>query len=125
MPRKVLLSIKPVYADQIFNGTKLYEFRRVVFKNPDIKTVVVYASTPVQMVIGEFDVDEIITMQKDKLWKLTKPHAGIDKAGYDAYFMDKELATALKVKKVKKYRKPLCLKKDFMINHPPQSFIYL
>jgi predicted transcriptional regulator len=32
---------------------KKYEFRKVVFKNPKVKTVVVYASSPVQKVIGE------------------------------------------------------------------------
>jgi predicted transcriptional regulator len=125
MPRKVLLSIKPEYAERIFNGTKRYEFRRVVFKEPDVQTVVVYVSTPVRKVVGEFDLEEIITLPKDKLWKLTKAEAGIDKAGYDDYFLDKEFATALKVKKVRRYRKPLCLKEDFQINYPPQSFIYL
>lgn len=125
MQRKVLLSIKPEYAERIFNGTKRYEFRRVVFKEPDIQTVVVYVSTPVKKVIGEFELEKIITLPKDKLWRLTKTEAGIDKAGYDDYFLNKEYATALKVKTIRRYRTPLCLKKDFQIKHPPQSFIYL
>ena len=57
---KVLLSIKPEYAEKIFEGTKKYEFRRSVFKNRNVKTVVVYASSPVQKVIGEFDIEHII-----------------------------------------------------------------
>lgn len=32
---KVLLSIKPEFAERIFNGSKKYEFRKVIFKNPD------------------------------------------------------------------------------------------
>jgi len=36
---KILLSIKPEYAEKIFAGTKKYEFRRSIFKNPDVKTV--------------------------------------------------------------------------------------
>jgi predicted transcriptional regulator len=38
---KVLLSIKPEFADKIFEGTKLFEFRRSIFKNEKIKKVVV------------------------------------------------------------------------------------
>ena len=30
---KVLLSIKPEFAEKIFNGTKKYEFRKSIFKN--------------------------------------------------------------------------------------------
>ena len=33
---KVLLSIKPEFAEKIFDGTKLYEFRRSIFKNKNI-----------------------------------------------------------------------------------------
>lgn len=49
---KVLMSIKPEFADKIFDGSKRYEFRRMIFKQPAVKKVVVYASAPVQMVIG-------------------------------------------------------------------------
>ena len=52
---KVLLSIKPEFADKIFNGTKKYEYRRSIFKKKEVKTVVVYASSPIQKIIGEFE----------------------------------------------------------------------
>jgi predicted transcriptional regulator len=41
---RVLLSIKPEFAFKILM-VKKYEFRKVVFKNPKVKTVVVYASS--------------------------------------------------------------------------------
>ena len=53
---KVMISIKPEFADKIFTGIKKYEFRKVLFKNNDIDTVIVYASSPVQKVIGEFKI---------------------------------------------------------------------
>lgn len=37
---KVLLSIKPQFAIKIFDGTKKFEFRKIIFKNSDIQTVV-------------------------------------------------------------------------------------
>ena len=55
----VLLSIKPEFAEKIFDGTKKFEFRKSIFKNTDVQTVIVYASSPVQQVIGEFTIDSI------------------------------------------------------------------
>lgn len=57
---KVLLSIKPEFAFKIFDGTKHFEFRKVIFKNPNVNIVVVYASSPVQQVIGEFEIETIL-----------------------------------------------------------------
>ncbi|OQW98197.1 MAG: hypothetical protein BWK74_05140 [Desulfobacteraceae bacterium A6] len=75
---KVLLSIKPEFAEMIFSGTKKYEFRRSVFKNPDVKTIVVYASSPVRKVIGEFEIGAIINDELAALWERTKKYAGIN-----------------------------------------------
>jgi predicted transcriptional regulator len=121
---KVLLSIKPKYADLIFDGTKKFEFRRTIFKNENIKTIVVYASSPVQKVIGEFEIEAILNTNLSLLWKQTKEHAGIDKQYFLDYFINKEKGYAIKIKKARKYRKPLCLREDFNLL-PPQSFLYL
>ncbi|HEY8402966.1 MAG TPA: hypothetical protein VIK71_00020 [Flavobacteriales bacterium] len=121
---KVLLSIKPEFAERIFDGSKKFEFRKAIFKKPDIKTVVVYASSPMQKVIGEFEIDSIINDSLADLWKKTKRFAGIDEDYFYQYFADNENGYAIKIKKVKKYSKPLCLKADFNLS-PPQSFLYL
>lgn len=121
---KVLLSIKPEFAQLIFNGTKKFEFRRSIFKNTSIKTVVVYASSPMQKVIGEFEIDNIINDELDNLWARTKQYAGIDKEYFYQYFAEKENGFAIKIRKTKKYKKPLCLREDFNLT-PPQSFLYL
>lgn len=121
---KVLLSIKPEFADKIFNGTKKYEFRRSVFKNPDIKTIVVYASSPVQRVIGEFEIDSILNYDLETLWKLTSKHAGIHKDFFFEYFNNKENGFAIKIKKTLKYTQSLSLKDNFNAT-PPQSFMYI
>lgn len=121
---KVLLSIKPEYAFKIFDGTKKFEFRKVIFKNPNIKTVIVYASSPVQKVIGEFEIDDIFSFDPDSLWKKTKKYSGISEDFFYQYFADREIAHAIKIKKTKKYKKPLCIKEDFNVI-PPQSYVYL
>ena len=121
---RVLLSIKPEFAEKIFNGTKKYEFRRSVFKNKDVKTIVVYASSPVQRVIGEFEIDSIINEDLPLLWNKTKDHSGITENFFFEYFNNKEKGYAIKIKRAKKYDKSLSLKDDFNAS-PPQSFMYL
>ena len=121
---KVLMSIKPEFAEMIFAGTKKYEFRRSIFKDPNIKTVVVYASSPVQKVIGEFEIETIINAGLEELWEQTNDHAGINEDFFFKYFSNKKNGFAIQIKEVKKYRKPLCLRRDFNAT-PPQSFMYL
>jgi predicted transcriptional regulator len=122
---KILLSIKPEFANKIFEGTKLFEFRKVTFKDKRVKKVVVYSSSPIQKVIGEFEIELILNAHPKCLWEETKEHAGISKERFDSYFIDREIGFAFKIKSTKIYEEPLCLKDDFKINTPPQSFMYL
>ena len=92
----VLLSIKPEYADKIFSGEKKYEFRKSIFKNTDIEKVVVYASSPVQKVIGEFTIADILNDDIEKIWNETAHYSGITKDFYLSYFSNKEKAYAIK-----------------------------
>ena len=121
---KILLSIKPQFAIKIFDGTKKFEFRKSIFKNSNINTVVVYASSPMQKVIGEFTIDEIMEEKPEALWEMTKKHSGITKDFFDEYFLNREKAFAIKVKDITRYLEPKDLI-DFDINFAPQSFVYL
>lgn len=120
---KVVLSIKPEFAFKIFEGTKKFEFRKVIFKNENVKTVIVYASFPVQQVIGEFEIEKIINHDIDTLWGLTQQYSGISEDYFYQYFSEKEIGYAIKIKKTKKYRYPKCLRADYNLL-PPQSFAY-
>lgn len=120
---KVVLSIKPEFAFKIFDGTKKFEFRKAIFKNSNVKSVIVYASSPVQKVIGEFEIGKIFNNDLETLWDLTKEHSGITEDFFYNYFSEREKGFAIQVKKKKKYREPKCLRTDFNL-HPPQSFAY-
>jgi predicted transcriptional regulator len=121
---KVLLSIKPEFAFKIFEGTKKFEFRKSIFKNKDVKTVVVYASSPVQKVIGEFEIDKIMNFDLETLWSLTQDFSGISKDFFDQYFAERKEGYAIKIKRTKKYSVPKNLKDEYNL-FPPQSFAYL
>jgi len=121
---QVLLSIKPEFALKIFDGSKRYEYRRVIFKNQEVNRVIVYASDPVKQIIGEFEIEDILHEDPESLWVKTKRHAGISKKRFFNYFTNKSKGYAIKVKATRVYDNPLPLS-SFMISSPPQSYMYL
>ena len=125
MPTRVLLSVKPRFAEAILAGKKIFEFRRALFRRQDVNTVVLYASSPTCKVVGEFTIDEVLMLGLEALWESTRNGGAIDRQYFDQYFEGRSSGYALKVKRVHRYRAPLCLRKDLGISHPPQSFCYL
>lgn len=121
---KVLLSIKPEFVEKIFAGTKRYEFRKSLFKRSDVKHVVIYASAPIKRVVGEFEIEDIISDDVDTIWELTRKHSGITKALYNSYFQNRKIANAIRIGHLTKYEKARQLS-DFNIHQAPQSFCYI
>jgi len=119
------LSIKPEFAEKIFSGRKRYEFRRVIFRSASVSKVVVYVSSPVQKVVGEFEVDGVLALERRQLWQRTKDFAGIAKSYFDEYFADKQTAYAIKIKGPRRYPTPMRLERFWPTIRPPQSFRYL
>ncbi len=120
----VLLSIKPEFANKIFDGSKKYEYRKAIFKRSDIRRVVVYASSPVKKVIGEFTIDNILEDKVEAIWNETSLMAGISKKYFMSYFENKDKAYAIKIGNVTRYRTCRNLS-DYNIVYAPQSFAYI
>jgi predicted transcriptional regulator len=125
MPTSVLLSVKPQFASAIFAGSKLFEFRRALFKDCNVSRIVVYASSPVQRVIGEFVIAEILSMSPAQLWAETHHGAGITRQHFTFYFRGRSVAHAIRVAEVRLYSRPRELQKHYGVHRPPQSFCYL
>ena len=119
-----MLSIRPEFATKIFNGLKKYEYRRIIFKDRNVKTVIVYASMPTKLIIGEFEIEDILHEELPNLWAKTKNHAGISQEVFSEYFSDKSKGYAIKVKSPILYDEPLPLNRLRVLT-PPQSFSYL
>jgi predicted transcriptional regulator len=119
------LSVKPHFGEAILAGTKRFEFRRSLYRCSNVEIIVLYASSPVQRVIGEFRVANILALAPDELWRATHRWSGIDRAYFDEYFDGRALGYALQVGQRRTYRTPKLLRRDFGIAHPPQSFCYL
>ncbi|PIT38710.1 ASCH domain-containing protein [Snodgrassella alvi] len=121
----ILMSIKPEYAEKILNGDKKFEFRKMLPKNKDVEKVIIYATLPVGMVIGEFEISDFISMSPSKLWQLTKKRAGISKSFFDDYFNNRETAHAIGVGEVRRYMRGKSIEEFLNKNQAPQSFYYV
>ena len=119
----ILLSIKPEYANKIFNGQKRYEYRKRI-PQKEVSKLIVYSSAPEQAIIGEVEVTKILKMKPSPLWNETKENAGICRSKYRKYFNGCTTAYAFALGSFKKYSMPKSLA-DFNIHSAPQSFIYL
>ena len=121
---KALLSIKPEFAEQIFAGTKCYEFRMAVFKQDGIESVLVYASSPVQRVIGEYQIEAIIADDPDSVWRHTRQFAGIPRAYFMSYFNGRHNAYAIKVMSPRLFARKRKFS-DYHVEIALQSFVYV
>ncbi|TRX46335.1 ASCH domain-containing protein [Fulvivirga sp. M361] len=122
---KVLLSIKPEYANKIFSGEKKFEFRKRAFGKMEVRTVVVYSTMPVGRIIGEFSIKEIHQDSPESIWSKTKRFSGIDKGFFNEYYDGRDLAIAIEVDKPVLYDNPINPKKEYENFTAPQSFMYL
>jgi predicted transcriptional regulator len=117
--RDVLMSIRPQYADAILSGSKRYELRR---RRPSFgvgSRVIVYSSSPDQQFLGTFEAGAIHEANPEKLWKLVRAQAGIDRLAFASYFADCDVAYAIEV------RSPQRLEPTRLRFRPPQSYLFL
>lgn len=121
---RVLLSIKPEFAEKILNGTKRYEFRKQNFSK-NVETVVIYATKPVGKIVGEFKLKAVLEGAPEQIWQQTEKFSGIHKSFFDVYYRNCKKAYALQTEDVVRYAEPL-EPKDFMADFvAPQSYRYI
>ena len=123
MKRKILISINPEHVENIINGSKKFEYRKIAAKQ-DISSIVIYETTPVKRIVAEAEIIDVLILSPDELWKQTKQASGISNEFFDEYFKGKKIAYAYKLGKVKVYETPKTLL-DYGVKNAPQSFIYL
>jgi predicted transcriptional regulator len=125
MKKSVLFSIHPEFAEAILSGEKQVEFRRVIFKRSEIKEVVIYATHPIQRVVGRFEIDEVLAAKPDVLWEKTKNVGGVSKEKFKNYFFGKDIGFGIKIKNPVRFEKSQPLSKYVASNTAPQSFCYV
>lgn len=119
-----LLPIKPKFANAIMDGTKRVEFRKVKFQR-HVRHVIVYASSPIRMVIGYFTVAGIDEGSPSELWRKYQKVGGIAETEFREYYRSAGFAVAINVGEVKTLAKPMRLRNLRRNLVAPQSFAYL
>lgn len=123
----ILISIKPIYVDLIFNGNKTVELRRVLPKNlPNNSEVIFYASSPIKSIVGKARIKNIDEQPIDKLWKTLGHKTGVTFEYFKEYFKGKDTGYGLTLHKIEEFPNPypLCSLRDTLNFSPPQSFMY-
>lgn len=121
---KALLSIKPEFAEKIFSGAKRFEYRKIPFRK-NVTNVVVYSSSPVQRIIGEFTVKRIIEGSPEEVWRRTQSYSGISKDFFTSYFSGKQTAYAIEINEFIRYKDEIDPFKENEGFVPPQSYRYM
>ena len=129
MSNILLLSIRPEYANKIFDRTKTVELRRVrprLLHEGD--RVVVYVSSPQQAVVGSFRVDNIVEKPVTELWEEVEKLAGISHEDFYDYYQGVKLGVGIFLKDIHRFSQPVelhRLRNKLPNLKPPQSFRYL
>lgn len=122
--RIALMSIHPEYAEALLDGTKTVELRRSRFAN-DISHILIYATSPVQKVLGWAKTGSIEEGSPTSIWEAHKNRTGIPRSVYRAYFQGSRRAIAIHVTSPQWLSTPLALSEIDDSLRAPQSWRYL
>lgn len=126
--RPVFMSLKPYYADLVFDGLKKVELRRRVVSKAMNTCVFVYVSSPTMELRGGFRIGQVWSGPPEEVWRSVYDRAAVDRSAFDAYFQGQSIAHALEIKDVWEYEVPIGLDalrslfENFVV---PQSWRYV
>ncbi len=122
----LLMSIKTKYANQIFNGTKTFEFRRKSIGDKNCnKKIYVYSSEKDKAIIGYMIVDKILEGNLDYILNETDYNNSLDIINY---FDGCDTCFALHISEFHKFLHPIDLHDIKLIHEKfvvPQFYRYV
>ena len=124
----LFLSIKPVFANKILDGTKTIELRRIRPHVVPGQSVLIYSSSPEMSLIGRAVIENILCDAPGKLWNQVKAYAGISRSEYDTYFEGTSNAVGLRLGRTQRLGSPIPLRElraRWPWFQPPQSYRFV
>lgn len=121
MKQNVIISIRHAFAERIYSGEKMYEFRK---RRPNILIGTrcwIYEPLPIGKITGYFIYNGCYRNVVDKVWEHCKDAAGICQDSFLQYYENDFYAHAWLVGQAR--RCPTITLKDAGINRAPQSYI--
>lgn len=124
----LLFSLKPRYADLVFDELKKVEFRRRIATNMKGRDVFIYVSSPARQLRGGFRVADVHSGDPEEIWEKVSELGRVDKRDFDTYFEGRSVAYALEICDVWEYENPIKLddlRSRFQNFVVPQSWRYV
>jgi predicted transcriptional regulator len=120
----VLLAIRPRFAESIFNGEKKVEFRKIRFRQR-ISHMVLYATKPIQKIVGYFYVRHVAENTPEYLWTRYGSVGGLSYKEFRDYYATSRRGVAIEIGSSWRFREPVPVSKLDNSLITPQSFAYL
>lgn len=120
----IMISTSPKQADIILDNPKKNVFFYKVTPANKVSRVLIYATAPVQAVVGEFDLDRIHIVALSTAWAQHGSSSSMTKKEFEAYFENHDKAHAMIAKETFRYSKPKSLE-QFNMKKGPSGFQYL
>jgi predicted transcriptional regulator len=124
----LLLSIRPVYAHRILEGTKTVELRRVRPHVEPGQEALIYSSSPDRELLGHAVVDRVTSAAPRAFWKEVRHSAGVTWQEYGQYFAGADLAVGIWLRDVARLGEAIGLvemRERWPWFRPPQSYCFL
>ena len=126
--KPMFFSLKPQYANLIFNGAKQVELRKRIAPGMEGRTVIAYASSPVRELLGSFRIARIWEGHPSHIWMHVATLCGVTESDFNAYYEGRSMAYGLEIEDVRKFDTPIGLEAlraslpNFVV---PQSWRYI
>ena len=124
----MVLSLKPRFADAILDGAKTVELRRSEPKIVVPTRALLYATSPVRVLVGTCIVTSVESERLATLWWKYGPRTGVNHREFLDYFEGVERGTALTLADPAALPQPIPLtrlRETSQGFRPPQSFAYV
>lgn len=124
----ILMSVRPVFANMLLEGSKTVELRRTRARIEAGSICLLYSSTPVRALVGAMRVARIDTLAPSTIWRKWGANSGLQRSEFNDYFAGSPTATALVIDKVEPFPHAVSLEElrgrwpNFF---PPQSYRFL
>ncbi len=127
MSKIILVSIKPEFAEKIFDGSKRIELRKVSPNARPGDLMIVYSTSPEMAVIGVCKIAKIIKSSPAEIWEKYSEVLGIDEHRFNAYYSESRTAVGIVIDRARRLKTKIPLKnikRVFPEFAPPQTFKY-
>jgi predicted transcriptional regulator/N-acetylglutamate synthase-like GNAT family acetyltransferase len=126
MSGKLLLSMRPMYAERVFAQTKRVEIRKKFSLKWRGCRAVVYGSLPVAALMGEVKMSNVTPGSPAEIWKRFNSTMGCSHEEFNSYVGNSSQVYAIELTEAIPYKSPVGIAQiSHLINedlHPPQSF---